>query len=206
MSRRVVSSGDEEDLDDADNEMFDMDTLTGDEVISKQEVAAKDVNLTIDEVTLAQALATLKSVKPKVKGDVIKEPSIPVSAANAPTKVSAASALIKAKIKTDHELAQRLQAEGQEELLGSNKKQEVDEDKETAELKKIMEIIPDEEEVAIDVVPLASDGKSKMYKIFSHMLKSFSREDLKDLYKLVKAKYESTRPVEDLDLSVIGGD
>ncbi|GKA65521.1 hypothetical protein Tco_0765228, partial [Tanacetum coccineum] len=35
------------------------------------------------------ALAALKSVKPKVKGDVIKEPSVPVSAASTPTKVSA---------------------------------------------------------------------------------------------------------------------
>ncbi|GJT44545.1 retrovirus-related pol polyprotein from transposon TNT 1-94 [Tanacetum coccineum] len=39
-----------------------------------------------------------------------------------------------------------------------------------------------------------------MYRVFSLMLKSFSREDLEDLYKLVKAKYKSTRPVEDLDL------
>ncbi|GJV41794.1 ribonuclease H-like domain-containing protein [Tanacetum coccineum] len=39
-----------------------------------------------------------------------------------------------------------------------------------------------------------------MYMIFSQMLKSFDRQDLEDLYKLVKAKYESTRPVEDLDL------
>ncbi|GJV48495.1 hypothetical protein Tco_1438707 [Tanacetum coccineum] len=85
-----------------------------------------------------------------------------------------------------------------------------------------------EKEVAIDVVPLATkslsivgwkihkegkksyyqimraDGKSQMYRIFSHMLKSFSREDLEDLYKLVKAKYESTRPVEDLDLLLWG--
>ncbi|GJS07141.1 hypothetical protein Tco_0363937 [Tanacetum coccineum] len=82
-----------------------------------------------------------------------------------------------------------------------------------------------EEEVAIDVIPLVvkspsivdwkihkegkrsyyqiirADGKSQMYMIFSHMLKSFDREDLEDLYKLVKAKYKSTRPVEDLDLS-----
>ncbi|GJY01971.1 hypothetical protein Tco_0360123, partial [Tanacetum coccineum] len=36
--------------------------------------------------------------------------------------------------------------------------------------------------------------------VFSQMLKSFSREDLEDLYKLVKAKYKSTGPVEDLDL------
>ncbi|GKF28495.1 hypothetical protein Tco_0094837, partial [Tanacetum coccineum] len=52
------------DQDDAD--MFDVNTLTGDEVFVEQEVAAKDVNLTVDKVTLAQALAALKSVKPKV--------------------------------------------------------------------------------------------------------------------------------------------
>ncbi|GJR57902.1 hypothetical protein Tco_1500064 [Tanacetum coccineum] len=57
-----------------DAEMFDVNTLTGDEVFAEQEVAAKDVNLTVDEVTLAQALTTLKSVKPKVKGVVIQEP------------------------------------------------------------------------------------------------------------------------------------
>ncbi|GJT44975.1 hypothetical protein Tco_0953690 [Tanacetum coccineum] len=42
--------------------------------------------------TLAQALAALKSVKPKVKANVIEEPSsVPVSAANVSTKVSAAT-------------------------------------------------------------------------------------------------------------------
>ncbi|GJW72630.1 hypothetical protein Tco_0129547 [Tanacetum coccineum] len=110
----------------------------------------------------------------------------------------------------------------------STKKQKVDEDKDTAELQSLMEVIPDEEEVSIDVVPLAikspsivgrkihkerkkryyqimrADEKSQMYRIFSHMLKSFSREDLEDLYKFVKAKYESTRPVEDLDLLLWG--
>ncbi|GJR96098.1 hypothetical protein Tco_0268272 [Tanacetum coccineum] len=86
-----------------------------------------------------------------------------------------------------------------------------------------MEIIPDEE-VAIYAIPLAvkspsifdwkihkkgrksyyqiirADAKSQMYMIFSHMLKSFDKEDLETFYKLEKAKYESTRPVEDLDL------
>ncbi|GJW33793.1 hypothetical protein Tco_0053825 [Tanacetum coccineum] len=85
-----------------------------------------------------------------------------------------------------------------------------------------------EEEVAIDVVPLATkpptivvwkiheegkksyyqiiraDGKSQIYRVFSQMHKSFSMEDLEDLYKLVKAKYRSTRPVEDLDLILYG--
>ncbi|GKE30710.1 hypothetical protein Tco_1446094 [Tanacetum coccineum] len=102
------------------------------------------------------------------------------------------------------------------------KKQKVDEDKETAKRKSLMEVIPDEEEVAVDVIPLATnppsivdwkihkegkksyyqiiraDGSAKMYLVFSHILKSFDREDLETLYKL-KAKYGSTRPVEDLD-------
>ncbi|GJR98897.1 hypothetical protein Tco_0271071 [Tanacetum coccineum] len=80
-----------------------------------------------------------------------------------------------------------------------------------------------EEEVTIDAIPLAvksprivdwkihkegkksyyqiirADGKSQMYMVFSHMLKSFDREDLEDLYKLVKARYGSTRPVESMD-------
>ncbi|GJW13757.1 hypothetical protein Tco_0017890 [Tanacetum coccineum] len=91
-----------------------------------------------------------------------------------------------------------------------------------------MKIIPDEEEVTIDVIPLAvrspsivdwkiykkgrksyyqiirANGKSQMYMFFSQMLKSFDREHLEDLYKLVKAKYESTRPVGDLDLLLWG--
>ncbi|GJW82889.1 hypothetical protein Tco_0156034 [Tanacetum coccineum] len=336
--------------DDADNEMFDVDTMTGDEVFVEQEVAAKDVNLTVDEVTLAQALVALKSVNPKVKGDVIEEPSVPVSAVSASTKVSAATTTtatiltprkgivitelehekplkkkdlirldeeiasnlqaefdekerlakekdeanvvlteewddIQAKNEADHELAQRLQAEEQEELSveekaklfqqlleqrrkhfdaksaeekrnklltqaqqikimsdlvegssnrageeleqESTKKEKVDEDKDTTELQSLIEVIPYEEEVAIDVVPLATksssiidwkihkegtksyyqivrdDGKSQMYRVFSQMLKIFTREDLEDLYKMVKAKYESTRPVEDLDLVLL---
>ncbi|GKE20108.1 hypothetical protein Tco_1431620, partial [Tanacetum coccineum] len=74
------------------------------------------------------------------------------------------------------------------------------------------------EEIIIDVVPLAvkyssvvdwkvvKDGKksyyqiiraygsSKMYLVFNKMLRSFDREDLETLYKLVKARYKSTRP------------
>ncbi|GKC75994.1 hypothetical protein Tco_1126768, partial [Tanacetum coccineum] len=82
-----------------------------------------------------------------------------------------------------------------EELMQENaKKQKVDDDKETTELKQCLEIILDEGEVTIDAIHLA----------VNHMLKSFSREDLEDLYKLVKAKYKSTRPVEDLDFLLLG--
>ncbi|GKA39149.1 hypothetical protein Tco_0731700 [Tanacetum coccineum] len=424
MSRRVVSSGDEESLgedaskqgrrinaidadeditlvnvqDDADKEMYDVGTVTGDEVFAEQEVTTKDVNLTSDEGTLAQALAALKSVKPKVKRDVIDEPNVPVNVVSASTKVSVATTTtatiptlrkgiviielgtptimrssqqpsqaevqdkgkgkmielepvkkmskkdqlrsdeeeakrlqaefdkderlarekdeanvalteewddIQAKIEAGHELAQRLQAEEQEELSleekaklfqqlleqrrkhfaaksakekrnkpptqtqqrkimctnlknmegkklkdlknksfdsikklfdrafkrvntfvdfrtdlvegsskrageeleqESTKKQKMDEDKDTTELKSLMEVIPNEEEVAIDAVPLATKPPTIFKDVLSlsQLLKSVDKEDLVELYKLVKAKHGSTRPVEDMDLLLWG--
>ncbi|GJU70893.1 hypothetical protein Tco_1262298 [Tanacetum coccineum] len=63
-----VESSEEEILD-----MFGVNDLDGDEVVVvEQEVVAKD--LTVDEVTLAQALAALKSAKPNVKANVVEEP------------------------------------------------------------------------------------------------------------------------------------
>ncbi|GJX19616.1 hypothetical protein Tco_0222293 [Tanacetum coccineum] len=105
----------------------------------------------------------------------------------------------------------------------------MDEDKETTELQSLMKIIPDEEEVAIDAIPLATkppsivdwkilkegkisyfqiiraDGSSKRYSAFIQMLKSFDREDLETLWKLVKAKHGSTRPEEGYE-RVLWGD
>ncbi|GKE08826.1 hypothetical protein Tco_1412377, partial [Tanacetum coccineum] len=110
----------------------------------------------------------------------------------------------------------------------STKKQNVDKDKDTTDLQSLMEVIPDEEEVAIDAIPLATkppaivdwkihkegknryfqiiraDGSSKIYLVFSQLLKSVDKEDLVELYKLVKAKYRSTRPVDDMDLLLWG--
>ncbi|GJV80643.1 hypothetical protein Tco_1516513 [Tanacetum coccineum] len=107
------------------------------------------------------------------------------------------------------------------------KRQKVEDDKETIELKQGMEIIPDEEEVAIDAIPLVvkspsivgwkihkegrksyyqimrADGKSQMYMIFSHMLKSFNREDLEDLYKLIYMLVEKKYPLTPSILSMM---
>ncbi|GJQ93283.1 hypothetical protein Tco_0004422 [Tanacetum coccineum] len=101
-----------------------------------------------------------------------------------------------------------------------SKKQKMEDDKETTELQSMMEVIPDEEEVAVDAIPLATkppsivdwkiikegkigyyqiiraDGNSKRYSSMIQMLKSFDREDLETLWKLVKAKHGYTRPEE----------
>ncbi|GKC82560.1 hypothetical protein Tco_1138277 [Tanacetum coccineum] len=56
--------------------------------------------------------------------------------------------------------------EGEEKRAGTKlaqkitKKQKVEDDKEIAEIKKLMEIIPDEEEVTIDAIPLAVKSSS----------------------------------------------
>ncbi|GKA66734.1 hypothetical protein Tco_0766542, partial [Tanacetum coccineum] len=132
--------------------------------------------------------------------------------------------------KADAQIAQESSSKraGDELKQESIKKQKVEKDKETAELKSLMEVIPNEDEVAVDAIPLATkppsivdqkihregkksyyqitraDGSSKIYLVFSHMLKSFDGEDLETLYKLVKAKYGSTRLVEDMDLVLYG--
>ncbi|GJZ95213.1 hypothetical protein Tco_0667416 [Tanacetum coccineum] len=100
------------------------------------------------------------------------------------------------------------------------KKQKMEDDKEIAELQSTIEVIPDEEEVAVDAIPLATkppsivdwniikegkisyyqiiraDGNSKRYSSMIQMLKSFDMEDLETLWKLVKAKHGYTRPEE----------
>nr|GEV28188.1 hypothetical protein [Tanacetum cinerariifolium] len=105
----------------------------------------------------------------------------------------------------------------------------INDDKETTKLQQLVKIIPDEERVAIDAIPLAvkppsivdwkiqkegkksyykiikANGSSKIYLIFSHMLKDFNREDVETLWKLVKAKYGSTRPEGDYE-RVLRGD
>ncbi|GJS90285.1 hypothetical protein Tco_0772921 [Tanacetum coccineum] len=58
-----------------DEEMFDIGVLNGDEVLAEPEVTIKDVNLSVDKVTLAQALAALKSAKVQEKANVVEDPS-----------------------------------------------------------------------------------------------------------------------------------
>ncbi|GJR32026.1 hypothetical protein Tco_1108258 [Tanacetum coccineum] len=110
-----------------------------------------------------------------------------------------------------------------EELESDNlKKQKLDENVEAevdaeAEMKKHMEIVPDNE-VAIDAIPLATKppiivdwkiikegkmgyfqiiragGSSRRYSSMIKMLQNIYREDLETLWKLVKDKHGSSRP------------
>nr|GEX66391.1 hypothetical protein [Tanacetum cinerariifolium] len=205
--------------------------------------------ITTEEITMAQALVEIKTTKPKTKRIVLHEPSeSPTTTTTVPSRNH------RTRIDADYQMAERLQAKEQQELTDEekatlfmqllekkrkffaakrveekrNKPPTPAQQKKSSELKQLMEIIPDEEEVAIDAIPLAvksskivdwkiykkgkksyyqiirTDGSSNMYMFFRQMLKSFDREDLEDLYKLVKAKYRSTRLVVDLDLLLWG--
>ncbi|GKF75417.1 hypothetical protein Tco_0224861, partial [Tanacetum coccineum] len=76
---------------------------------------------------------------------------------------------------------------------------EVDDDKESAELRQYLEVIPDDgDDVTVDATPLA-DGKFKMYLTFCKMLKNFDREDLEVLWRIVKARFEKTKTEDYMD-------
>ncbi|GJR89369.1 hypothetical protein Tco_0213380 [Tanacetum coccineum] len=170
LSARVESSGDEENLgedaskqgrrinaidadeditlvnvqDDADNEMFDVNALNGEEVFvaglneniveevvnaAQVSTAATTVTITTEELTLAQALEALKTSKPKVKGVVIQE--LGESTTTKSSQLSSQQSqdngkgiMVEEPVKTmkkkdlirlDEETAKRLQAEFDEE-------------------------------------------------------------------------------------------
>ncbi|GJV20572.1 putative reverse transcriptase domain-containing protein [Tanacetum coccineum] len=318
-----------------DGEMFNTGVLDGDEVLAEPKVTIKDVNLSVDEVTLAQTLVALASTYTIISSQQPSQAKIQDKGKAKMIEPEPVKKLSKKdQLNLDKEVAQRLKAEfdGQERIerekaeanialketwddiqakieaekrrkhfaakraeekrnrpttkaqqrsimctylkimegwkpkdlknksfnsiqklfdkamkriaqessskrVGDEleqksikiKKQKVDEDKEKAELQRLIEVVSDKEEIVIDAIPLSNkppsiveykihkegkktyyqiirdDESSKMYLVFSHMLKSFNREDLETLWKLVKAKHGSTRPEEGYE-RVLWGD
>ncbi|GJR17437.1 hypothetical protein Tco_0965964 [Tanacetum coccineum] len=119
-----------------DEDMFDVNDLDGDEVVVESEVANKDVNLSVDEVTLAQALAALKSAKVPEKWMLLKnqvyqlvllqqrlqakeeeeeEERLAREKAQQIKEANIAWDDIQAKVEADYQLSQRLHDEEQEQ-------------------------------------------------------------------------------------------
>ncbi|GJZ05552.1 hypothetical protein Tco_0539345 [Tanacetum coccineum] len=108
----------------------------------------------------------------------------------------------------------------------TRKRQKLEEDAEKEELKGFLDIIP-REEVPMEVESLSTkfpivdwktcvltenfmyyqvfrgDGSSKNYKVLSEMLEDFDRQDVEELYRLVKKKYSASR-LEGFDLMLWG--
>ncbi|GKE45180.1 hypothetical protein Tco_1472464 [Tanacetum coccineum] len=162
LTARVESTGDEENLgedaskqerrindidadeditlvnvqDDADNEMFDVNALNGEEVflagqnenvveevvdVAQVSTAATIVTINTKEITLAQALEALKTSKPKVKWIVFQEPSTTTTTISSQQSQDNGKGITveepvktmkkKDLIRLDEETAKRLQAE-----------------------------------------------------------------------------------------------
>nr|GEU36626.1 hypothetical protein [Tanacetum cinerariifolium] len=176
----IIDADDETTLvNDADNEMFNVDDLGGEELAKRLQVQEQAEFSDVEKATLFQQLLE--------KG-------------------------------RKHFVAKRVEEKRNKPTTQAQKRKII-----CTYLKNIKGYKLKDEEVAIDAISLAvksprivnwkiykegkksyyqiirADGKSQMYMFFSQMLKCFDREDLKNLYKLVKARYASTRPVKNMD-------
>ncbi|GJU45634.1 hypothetical protein Tco_1202900 [Tanacetum coccineum] len=90
-----------------------------------------------------------------------------------------------------------LKRAGEELEQESTKKQKMDEDKDIAELQSLMKVIPDKEEVAINVVPLATKPPTIVdWKI---------HKEGKDIYfQIIRADGNSKMYLRDMDLLLWG--
>nr|GEW43027.1 hypothetical protein [Tanacetum cinerariifolium] len=114
---------------------------------------------------------------------------------------------------------------GDEIKQESAKRQRLKKEDDTAELKRCMEIVPedDDDDVTIEATPISSksptivdykiykegkksyfkiimaDGNSQNYLTFGTMFKNFNREDLEVLRSIVKERFKKTKPVDDMD-------
>ncbi|GJR42241.1 hypothetical protein Tco_1310344 [Tanacetum coccineum] len=100
--------------------------------------------------------------------------------------------------KLDRKLVKNLRAKRKKSLprkRRTDKRQKLKEDAEKEELKGFLDIIQ-REEFAEDVESLSTkgDGSSKNYKVWSEMLEYFDRQDVEELYRLVKERYSASRP------------
>nr|GEV26983.1 hypothetical protein [Tanacetum cinerariifolium] len=146
LSAKVESYGDEESLSKDASKQGRIDAIDADkditlvfvarkngnvveEVVDAAQVstAATTITITTEEIILAQALEALKTSKPKVKGLFFKSQKDLQERERAEKEQEVNIALIEEwddiheKIDVDHQLAKRLQAQGQEELYDAKR-------------------------------------------------------------------------------------
>ncbi|GKE52783.1 hypothetical protein Tco_1487939, partial [Tanacetum coccineum] len=189
--------------------------------------ATTTTTTTEDDLTLAQALAELMSTKPKAKGlllerQIDEEEIIARAKEEKIDEVNITWDDIQAKVDVDYQLAQRLVSmfvdyrtdlvegsskrardELEQEVIKKQKVDDVqetakvDDDQEAAKIKELMEIVPDEEEVAINAIPLTTKPPTIVdWKIH--------KEGKKKYYQIIRADGSSNIPVKDLDLILWG--
>nr|GEU29620.1 hypothetical protein [Tanacetum cinerariifolium] len=143
------------------------------------------VDVTPDELTMAQALVETKKLKPKGDKVVIEqEPEQRETTTTTVTIPTPDSTRPKARgvvmqepmVKDKTALTQKSSSKraGDELDQERSKKQKVEDDKESEELKRCLEIIPDDrDDVTIDAIPLSIKTPIIDYKIYKERKKSY---------------------------------
>ncbi|GJV85588.1 putative ribonuclease H-like domain-containing protein [Tanacetum coccineum] len=110
---------------------------------------------------------------------------------------------------------------------GDENAKTVEEEDDTEEMKRCLEIMPDDEDLLVDAIPQAErsptvvdyrvykEGKKKFYQVFredgnyqmfftfKQFLMNFNREDLECLCKIVKERFGEIEPKEDIDIFLL---
>ncbi|GJZ55057.1 hypothetical protein Tco_0610250 [Tanacetum coccineum] len=160
-----------------------------------------------------------------------KSPEKMKSPEKSPEKMKSAEKIEEEDVVTQKEMKEVVKEPGAKRKKSiprksTRKRQKMEEDAEKEELKGFLDIIP-REEVPIEVESLSTkfpivdwktcvltenfmyyqifrgDGSSKNYKVLSEMLEDFDRQDVEELYRLVKERYSTSRP-EGYDLMLWG--
>ncbi|GJW55791.1 putative ribonuclease H-like domain-containing protein [Tanacetum coccineum] len=206
-------------VDGKDEQSTKPDDSTAGETVTTDSVDDSDVPTNIKEITLAQTLIQIKAAKPKVVTTTAttttttrpKDKGL-MSRGNkeSNTFVAMGSEIQESKEKKEEESSKKQRVEEEKE---SEEVDEVDE----AELKKLL-VNKKDEDITIDAIPLATklpviincklhkegmlvhyqlirvNGSSKRYSSMIRMLQGINKEDLEALWRIMKAKYDDTRP------------
>ncbi|GKE08729.1 hypothetical protein Tco_1412280, partial [Tanacetum coccineum] len=208
------------------------------EVVSTAEVNAA-TTITTEEITLAQALAELRLLAERLQAreqeelsdeekeilfvELLEKRKKHFAALRAQEKRNKPpTKLVEGSEKRAEDSTKRAGIELEQELAKKQKIDDakVDDDQKEARMKELMNIVLDEEEVAINAIPLATkpliivdykiikEGKISIYQIIRangslkrhstviHMLRNVDKEDLETLCKIVKSWHGYTRPEE----------
>nr|GEV32452.1 retrovirus-related Pol polyprotein from transposon TNT 1-94 [Tanacetum cinerariifolium] len=229
-----------------DLDMFDTSIFYDEEAVDEKEVSTVDPILTAGEVVTTDALrAKEKRSKPPTKaqkrnrmctylksmGNYKHNQLKNKSFEEIQMLFNNTMKWIDSFVPMDTELVKGSEkaAEGSSKRGGDNleqedaKRQRIEEENESTELKRCLEIICDDNDVTIEATPLSSksptivdykiykegrksffkiikaDGNSQNYLTFGKMFKNFNREDLEVLWSIVKTRFQKTKPVDDMN-------
>nr|GEY86691.1 hypothetical protein [Tanacetum cinerariifolium] len=164
--------------------------------------AATTLQISKDDVTLAQTLIEIKATKPKARGVIVKEPcKFRTTSSSQPSQLPQAkdkdmnTKMVKEwSKKTQAEVIKGISKRARDEHeQESAKRQKLEKEDDTAELKRFLKIVPeDDDDVTIEATPLSSKSPTIMFK-------NFNRDDLEVLWGIVKERFKKTKPVDDMD-------